>query len=72
MMVTGTELAVCTDIAERQRLGIKKYGTTVRENKKDLDFWQQSLYEELLDAAIYLKRIMEERKNESIKQSESQ
>ena len=43
MMVTGTELAVCTDIAERQRLGIKKYGTTVRENKKDLDFWQQSL-----------------------------
>ena len=60
MMVTGTELAVCTDIAERQRLGIKKYGTTVRDNKLSLREWIQHAYEETLDQAIYLKRAIEE------------
>ena len=60
MMVTGTELAVCTDIAERQRLGIKKYGTTVRDNKLSLREWIQHAYEETLDQAVYLKRAIEE------------
>ncbi len=60
MMVTGTELEVCTDIAERQRLGIKKYGTTVRDNKLSLRQWLQHAYEECLDHAVYLKRAIQE------------
>ena len=59
-MVTGTELAVCTDIAERQRLGIKKYGTTVRDNKLSLRDWLEHAYQECLDQSVYLKRAIEE------------
>ncbi len=64
MMVTGTELEVCTDIAERQRMGIKKYGTTVRDNNLSLRQWLQHAYEECLDHAVYLKRSIQEIDNE--------
>lgn len=60
--VRGTEAEVCNDIAKRQQLGIKKYGTTVRENQLTELQWHQHLYEELLDAAIYQKRIIEIKK----------
>ena len=60
MLPTGTELAVCNDIAMRQSLGIKKYGTTVSDNPLSKAQWRQHLYEELLDAVIYLKREMQE------------
>ncbi len=59
-MATGTELAVCKDISMRQQLGIMKYGTTVSENPLTRAQWRQHLYEELLDAVIYLKREMQE------------
>jgi hypothetical protein len=58
--VSGTELEVCRDIAERQQKGIKKYGVTVRENPLTLARWLQHAYEECLDQAVYLKRAMEE------------
>jgi hypothetical protein len=54
--LSGIEAAVCHDIAERQRLGIKKYGVTVAENPLPLRAWLQHAYEENLDAAIYLRR----------------
>ena len=57
---TGTEKAVCEDIIARQRLGIDKYDTTVRDNPLSLSNWLQHAYEETLDQAIYLKRAMEE------------
>lgn len=57
---TGTEAAVCADIAERQRLGIAKYGTTVADNPLALREWLQHAYEETLDKAVYLKRAIEE------------
>ena len=60
MLPTGTELAVCNDIAMRQAMGIKKYGTTVSENPLTKAQWRQHLYEELLDAAIYCKRAIAE------------
>ena len=59
-MTTGTEKAVCEDIARRQQLGINKYNTTVADNKLPLIDWLQHAYEETLDQAIYLKRAMEE------------
>jgi hypothetical protein len=57
---SGTELAVCMDIASRQQMGRFKYGTTVSENPLTKAQWRQHLYEELLDAVIYLKREMQE------------
>lgn len=56
----GTERRVCEDIAARQRLGIAKYGTTVAQNPLDLRQWLQHQYEELLDAAVYCRRAIEE------------
>lgn len=60
MSVTGTEAAICADIARRQALGINKYGTTVAANPLDLRQWLQHLYEEQLDACVYTKRAIEE------------
>lgn len=56
---TGTEAAVCADIARRQVLGIAKYGTTVAENPLPLRAWLEHAYQEALDSAIYLKRAMD-------------
>lgn len=57
---SGTELAVCEDIARRQAFGIAKYGMTVANNPIALRAWLQHAYEEILDQAVYLKRAMEE------------
>lgn len=59
---------VCKDIADRQRLGINKYGTTVMEsNEIGLKPWLVHAYQECLDQAIYLRRAIEE--IESMKKS---
>lgn len=55
-----TESQVCTDIRARQQRGIRKYGTTVAQNPLDLREWLQHQYEELLDAAVYCKRAIQE------------
>lgn len=46
---------VKADLSSRSALGIIKYGTTLEENNTD-DFLQH-LYEELLDAACYIKKL---------------
>lgn len=58
--VSGTEQQVCRDIAERQRIGIAKYGTTVAGNPLQAREWLQHAYEEALDLAIYLRRLLDE------------
>lgn len=57
---TGTEARLCELIAQRQALGIAKYGTTVADNPLSLRAWLQHQLEELLDAAVYVKRAIEE------------
>lgn len=57
---TGTEAAVCADIAERQRKGVRKYGVTVADNPLSVAQWLTHAYEEVLDLAIYLKRTIHE------------
>ncbi len=57
---SGTESAVCEDIARRQALGIAKYGQTVADNPLSLKQWLQHAYEETLDKAVYLKRAIAE------------
>lgn len=51
---------VCADIAKRQYLGRSKYGVTVQDNPLNLRDWLQHQYEELLDAAVYCRRAIEE------------
>jgi hypothetical protein len=60
---TGVEARVCQDIAARQQVGLAKYGVSVEGNKGDLKYWMQNLFEELLDACIYLKRAIIEIEN---------
>lgn len=62
-MVTGTEKRVCEDIEKRQALGLQKYGTSVEQNPLPLRDWLQHQYEELLDAAVYCRRAIEELDN---------
>lgn len=50
------------DFRERSRVGIKKYNTTLdRDDLSDTE-WKQHLLEELMDACLYLKRVI---KNDS-------
>ena len=57
---TGTEARVCEDIAARQAVGIRKYGTTVHDNPLPLRQWLQHAYEETIDQAVYLRRAIEQ------------
>jgi len=61
----GIEAMVCEDIARRQVVGLNKYGISVADNPLLLEAWLQHQYEELLDAAVYCKRALEELKKES-------
>lgn len=56
---TGVEDRVCQDIAERQRLGLAKYGVEVEHNPLRLREWLQHAYEECLDQAVYLRAAIE-------------
>ena len=47
---------VIQDLRDREEAGIKKYGTTVDRTDITPEAWMQHLYEELLDAVIYLRR----------------
>jgi len=59
-MALGTEARVCEDITRRQAFGLNKYGMQVANNPLELRAWLQHQYEELLDAAIYCRRAIEE------------
>lgn len=57
---TGVEAEICKMIADRQALGIAKYGQTVEQNPLPLRAWLQHALEECLDQAVYLKRAIAE------------
>jgi hypothetical protein len=64
-VIHDTEALVCVDIRYRQQMGIKKYGTTVAGNPLTKQQWLQHAYEECLDQAVYLKRLIQEMENET-------
>ena len=64
-MIQDTEALVCVDIRYRQQLGVKKYGTTLAGNPLTQRQWLQHAYEECLDQAVYLKRLMQEMDDDS-------
>lgn len=57
---TGTESRVIALIAQRQQLGIQKYGTSVSANPLSMRQWLRHALEESLDLSIYLQRAIEE------------
>ena len=65
MKPADTEALVCVDIRYRQQMGIKKYGTTVAGNPLTKREWVQHAYEEALDLAVYLKRLLQEMDDET-------
>lgn len=69
---TGTEAKVCEDIAKRQELGMNKYGVSVADNQLTLREWLQHQYEELLDAAVYCRRAIEEIDRQSASEPEQE
>lgn len=52
---------VIKDLRDRATFGLKKYGKALSV-KTDEDMLQH-LYEELLDASVYIKTLIEQRKN---------
>jgi len=58
-VATGIEAQVCADIAQRQQLGLAKYGMSVADNPALFRVWLQHAYEECLDQAVYLKKAIE-------------
>jgi hypothetical protein len=55
-MIDKVTEAVIEDLKSRSERGIKKYNTTLDQNNKD--DYMNHLYEELLDAAQYIKKEM--------------
>ena len=45
-------------LAQRSAVGIAKYGTTTARKDIDLAGWMLHLQEELLDAAVYIERVI--------------
>jgi hypothetical protein len=55
-MIDKVTEAVIEDLRSRSERGVKKYNTTLDQNNKD--DYMNHLYEELLDAAQYIKKEM--------------
>jgi len=49
---------VISDLISREKMGRIKYGTTVDKANLSEKEWMQHAYEEALDFAIYLKKMM--------------
>lgn len=46
------------DLQEREVRGLKEYGTTMDRTDLSQDEWLQHAYEEALDLALYLKKLL--------------
>ena len=55
--------SVITKYAERSRVGIEKYGTTLERNDLSLLDWLNHLQEELMDATLYIEKLKKENEN---------
>ena len=51
---------VCEEIQARAERGLNKYGVNMERGDLDIHEWLQHLLEELLDAAVYVKRLQKE------------
>ena len=51
---------VCKEIQARAKRGLNKYGVSMERDDLNITEWLQHLLEELLDAAVYVKRLQQE------------
>lgn len=58
--MSSIEDRVCEKIQERSRVGKAKYGVTMERTDLDVLDWLKHLQEEVMDAAVYLEKLMEE------------
>tara|TARA_R100000329_G_scaffold2912_1_gene4384 strand:- start:60 stop:248 length:189 start_codon:yes stop_codon:yes gene_type:complete len=61
--VSAIEERVIAKIRSRANVGKAKYGVTMERDDLDLLAWLQHLQEELMDAAVYVERLMDEVKD---------
>ena len=54
------EKQVCVKILQRAKVGKRKYGVTMERGDLNLHDWLTHLQEELMDAAVYVERLMED------------
>ena len=55
--------AVRQKLLDRSVFGLSKYGVTTERTDVDLQGWLTHLQEELMDASIYVQRLLNEIKN---------
>jgi hypothetical protein len=53
---------VCKKIQERAKVGKAKYGVTMERTDLDIVGWLTHLQEELMDAAVYVERLIQDYK----------
>ena len=58
---------VISDLIQRETRGKAKYNTTMDRTDLTHEEWLQHAYEEALDLAIYLKKIIKTKKDENAK-----
>lgn len=58
--MSSIEDRVCEKIQERSKVGKAKYGVTMERTDLDVLDWLKHLQEEVMDAAVYLEKLMEE------------
>lgn len=52
------ETKVCSKILHRSSIGKEKYGVTMEDEKLSIRAWLTHLQEELMDAAIYVEKLL--------------
>lgn len=57
------EEKVISKIRDRAEIGEKKYGVTMERKDLNLYEWLNHLQEELMDASVYIEKVLEEIKN---------
>ena len=60
--------AVIMDLKVREERGLSTYGTTMDRKDLSKQEWLQHAYEEALDLALYLKKLMEDHDKLKIKE----
>lgn len=60
VILSRIEEQVCQKIMKRAEVGLKKYGTTMERTDFSFGKWLRYLQEELLDAVVYLERVIED------------
>ena len=54
------EDSVCEKVQSRAAVGLEKYGTTMERDDLTFKEWMLHLQEELMDALVYIEKVLED------------